>query len=154
MDNISLYCLNRILQGVIAFKGGCSKRKMQSDANGSGLDRVIKIGLTLLVFSAIVLQSWNALTPVPPFLQPAIPITKVVLFIHAVEGVIAAFLVFRYRQRLSNSSQPLPTSLLTEKLPDNTPLAVIKGGLYAFFIGLPGLSEIMQASKQSQEVSP
>ncbi len=124
---------------------------MQDSTNGSGLDRLIKVGLTLLIFSAIALQLWNAITPVPPFLQPAIPITKVVLFIHAIEGAIAAFIILRYRQRLANSPQPLPSSLLTEKLPDNTPLAIIKGGLYAFFIGLPGLVEIMQASKQSHE---
>ena len=129
---------------------------MQDDTNDSasdkGLDRAIKVGLMLLVFSALMLQIWNAITPVPSFLQPAIPITKVVLFIHSIEGAIAAFIVFRYRQRLENSPQPLPPSLLTEKLPDNTPLAVVKGALYAFFIGLPGLSEIIQADQQSKEV--
>jgi len=133
---------------------------MQNDTNDlasdkgtdKDLDKVIKVGLTLLVFSALILQLWNIITPVPSFLQPAIPITKVVLFIHSIEGAIAAFIIFRYRQRLKNSPQPLPASLLTEKLPDNTPLAVIKGALYAFFIGLPGLSEIIQAAKQSREV--
>ena len=127
--------------------------KMQGDTGASKLDKSIKIGLTLLVLSAIVLQLWNATTPVPSLLQSAIPITKVVLQIHAVEGAIAAFIVFRYRQRLKNSSQLSPSSLLTEKLPDNTPLAVLKGGLYAFFIGLPGLSEIIQASKQSKGIA-
>ena len=126
---------------------GDTKASSRSSNQSTKADKLLKIGLMLLIFGAIALQVWNAIIPAPPFLQPAIPITKVALFIHAVEGAIAAFLIFRYRQSLKNSSQPLPPSLLTEKLPDNTPLAVIKGGLYAFFIGLPGLSEIIQAYK-------
>lgn len=124
---------------------------MQDKADSSALDKQIKIGLTLLVFAALILQTWNLITPVPAFLQPAIPITKVVLIIHTVEGLIAAFLILRYRQHVQNSSQPQPPSLLTEKLPDNTPLAIIKGGLYAFFIGTIGLSEIIQAVKETKE---
>lgn len=124
---------------------------MASEANGSVWDKRIKLGLTLLVFSAITLQLWNAITPVRPFLQPAIPITKTVLLIHAVEGLIGAFLIFRYRQRLENNPQSQASSLLTEKLPDNTPLAILKGSLYVFFIGAPAFSEVMKAVKQDSK---
>lgn len=124
---------------------------MASEANGSVWDKRIKLGLTLLVFSAIALQLWNAIIPVPPFLQPAIPITQTVLLIHAVEGLIGAFLIFGYRQRLKDNPQSQASSLLTEKLPDSTPLAVLKGSLYVFFIGAPAFSEVMQAVKQSSK---
>ncbi len=127
------------------------EKTMIDQTNSSVWDKRIKIGLTLLIFSAIALQLWNAIAPVPPFLQSAIPITLTVLLIHVVEGLIAAFLIFRYRQRLKNNPQSQPSTLLTEKLPDNTLLAVVKGALYVFFIGAPAFSEVMKAAKPSPE---
>ncbi|MEN8446881.1 MAG: hypothetical protein ABG776_17940 [Cyanobacteria bacterium J06555_13] len=115
----------------------------------------VKIGATILIFVAITLTLWQLITPLPSFLQPVFAILQVVLVIHAVEGAIAAILIGLYKFRTSNPSETAQTenSLLMEKLPDNTILAIIKAGLYAFFVGTVGLVEIIQATKTSSEVS-
>lgn len=115
----------------------------------------VKIGATVLIFMAIALNIWQLIAPLPSFLQPIFAVTQVVLVIHAVEGVIAAILIGLYKRRTSNSSETAQTenSLLMEKLPDNTLLAIIKAGLYAFFVGTVGLVEIIQATKTSPEAS-
>ena len=75
-----------------------------------------------------------------------------VLLIHAIEGAIAAVLIFLYRQRPKGSQDSISLeqtkSVLAEHLPSSTPLAIIKGSLYVFFVGTVGLSEIIKAFKQ------
>ncbi len=117
----------------------------------------IKIGATLLIFVTIALTIWQSITPLPSALQPFFAVMQVILLIHAVEGAIAAVLIGLYKLRTTSSSDSPPAqaenSLLMEKLPDNTALAIIKAGLYAFFVGTVGLVEIIQATKASAESS-
>jgi len=115
----------------------------------------VKIGATVLVFGAIALYIWQLIAPLPTVLQPVFAIAQVVLVIHAVEGAIAAILIGLYKRRTNHSAAAPQTenSLLMEKLPDNPLLAIIKAGLYAFFVGTVGLVEIIQATKASPESS-
>lgn len=115
-------------------------------------DKAVKVISTGLIAGAIALCLLHPIILFPPFLESALSLVQVVLLIHAVEGAIAAVLIFLYRQRSKStldSDPPEQTkSLLTEHLPSSTPLAIIKGGLYVFFVGTVGLSEIIKAFKQ------
>lgn len=115
----------------------------------------VKIGATIIIFVAIALTIWQLIAPLPSVLQPVFAITQVILIIHAVEGAIGAVLIGLYKLRTSNSSEApqAENSLLMEKLPDNTLLAIIKAGLYALFVGTVGLVEIIQATKTSPKGS-
>ncbi|MEM9093095.1 MAG: hypothetical protein AAGC93_30755 [Cyanobacteria bacterium P01_F01_bin.53] len=117
----------------------------------------VKIVATLLILSVLALTIWQLIAPLPRFLQPVFAFTQVILIIHAVEGVIATVFIGLYKLRTTSSSDSPPSqaenSLLMEKLPDNTALAIIKAGLYAFFVGTVGLVEIIQATKTSAESS-
>ena len=111
-----------------------------------------KIISTVLILSAIALYLSHWLIPLPPFLESILSVVQVVLLIHAVEGAIAAILILRYRQRLANDpaiSSENPDALLLKHLPTNTPLAVVKAGLYTFFVGTVGLSEIFKETQRS-----
>ncbi|MEM9947578.1 MAG: hypothetical protein AAF810_16190 [Cyanobacteria bacterium P01_D01_bin.36] len=116
----------------------------------------VKVISTVLMFGAIALQIWQAITPLPVFLQPIAKITAIVLAIHAVEGLISAILILRYRLSLesgADSAVPQSNALLTQKLPKSTPLAVFKAGLYAFFVGTVGLIEVFEAAKPPKKPS-
>ena len=147
-----------------------------------GSSKRAKVISTALIFAALVLQLWQMLSALPPSLEPITNITAIVLIIHAVEGVISAVCILRYRLRgdagvaLSTSEMPasempasemsaseisegkipegeLSENILTQKLPANTPLAVLKAGLYAFFVGTVGLLEVIEATKQAARQS-
>lgn len=107
----------------------------------------IKIASTVLILGALVLLGWQLITPLPLSLQFVFKITQVVLIIHAVEGAIAAVLIGLYRSRTLQAEPMSENALLLEKLPENTVLATIKAGLYAFFVGTVGLVEIIKATK-------
>ena len=117
-----------------------------------------KIISTALIFSAIALQLWQLVAPIPQFLRLVSSITQVVLVIHAAEGIVSAILIALYKIKLDKtaSNQTAPdkqrteetpaqasSNLLTNHLPKSTPLAVLKAGLYAFFVGTVGLAEIV-----------
>lgn len=125
---------------------------MQDNPEKSTLNNLVKTVSTVLVFGATALCVWQALSSLPPFLQPVFSIVRVVLIIHAAEGAIAAVLIFLYQQRPKNTlvrDSPEQTKfLLIEHLPSSTPLAIIKAGLYVFFVGTVGLLEIIKAFKQ------
>lgn len=125
---------------------------MQDISEKSALSSRVKIVSTVLIFGAIILCVWQALATLPPFLQPVFSVVQVVLMIHGVEGAITAILIFLYWQRIQNSFEndsPKQTSFsLTEHLPNNLPLAVVKGGLYTFFVGTVGLLEVVKAVRQ------
>lgn len=99
------------------------------------------------MLGAIALCLWQTFTTLPPFLQSVASFVGIIIIIHAIEGMVAALIVLRYRLLPQDSQTVAAPSLLTEHLPKNTLLAVIKGGLYVFFVGTAGLSEIVQASK-------
>ena len=116
-----------------------------------------KIISTALIFSAIALQLWQLVAPIPHFLQLISSITQVVLIIHAAEGIVGAILIALYKIKLDKiaphemapngqytEDKPAQagSNLLTNHLPKSTPLAVLKAGLYAFFVGTVGLAEI------------
>lgn len=111
----------------------------------------VKIVSTGLIFGAVVLQIWQLILPLPLFLQPIVAFTQIVLIIHAVEGIIAAFLIGLYRMRIRDTSISQASSLLIDHLPENTPLAIIKAGLYTFFVGTIGLSEVVKLTKKNAE---
>jgi len=115
--------------------------------------RRAKIISTVLVFAAIALQLWQALTPLPTSLQPLTNITAIILSIHAVEGLISASLILRYRLN-GGEIAAHPDNILSQKLPENTALAVIKAGLYAFFVGTVGLLEVIEATKPPEGRPP
>ena len=142
-----------------------------------GSSKRAKVISTALIFAALVLQLWQMLEALPPSLEPITNITAIVLIIHAVEGVISAVCILRYRLRgdagvaLSTSAMSasemsaseisegkiselgISENILTQKLPANTPLAVLKAGLYAFFVGTVGLLEVIEATKQAARQS-
>ncbi|NJM98250.1 MAG: hypothetical protein HC800_14815 [Phormidesmis sp. RL_2_1] len=133
---------------------------MESAVASSAFSQQIKVGSTVLMVGAIVLWIGQLFVPLPPFLQPIFSVTQVVLLIHAIEGAIAAILIFRYRQfsqnqfpqnsvlkRPASHGDAQPENRLTQHLPKSTPLAVLKAGLYAFFVGTIGLVEIIKAIK-------
>ncbi|MEL7523147.1 MAG: hypothetical protein AAGJ80_16290 [Cyanobacteria bacterium J06553_1] len=122
----------------------------------------IKVASTVLIFGALVLLGWQLITPLPLSLQSVFKVTQVVLIIHAVEGAIAAVLIGLYKLRTAKLSDSqaegqaaqAESALLLEKLPENTLLAIVKAGLYAFFVGTVGLVEIIDATKaKSPEAS-
>lgn len=108
----------------------------------------IKIVSTVLIFSAIALQIWQLISPLPAFLQSISSVTQVVLTIHAIEGIAGAILIALYRWRTREKPLQLGNRLLVDHLPQNTPLAILKAGLYAFFIGTVGLLEIVNSTKK------
>jgi len=105
------------------------------------------VGATALVLAAIALQIGSLLTPLPTFLKTVLSITNVVLIIHAVEGVIGAVLILLYKSRAQNGSTATTSTMLVSHLPESTPLAVVKAGLYTFFVGTVGLLEIVRETK-------
>lgn len=107
----------------------------------------IKVGATVLVLGALVLQLMQLVMVLPALLQGVANITQVILVIHAVEGLVAAMLIFRYKLRTRNGLSSQSSSLLLSHLPESFPLAVIKAGLYVFFVGTVGLVEIMKEMK-------
>lgn len=115
-------------------------------------DKAVKVISTGLIVGAIALCLLHPIIPFSSFLESVFSVVQVVLLIHAVEGAIAALLIFLYQQRpkstLNSDSPEQAKSLLSEHLPSSTPLAIIKGGLYVFFVGTVGLSEIIKAFKQ------
>ena len=111
----------------------------------------VKIISTVLILGAIALQIWQFISPLPQFLQSVAAIAQIVLIIHAVEGIIAALLIALYRWRMKGAPTQQTSALLINHLPNSTPAATIKAGLYAFFVGTVGLSEIIQATKQNLE---
>ena len=111
----------------------------------------IKVVSTVLIFSALVLQAWSLVASLPQFLQTISSITQIVLLIHALEGIVAAILIFLYRQRAKNNPAHQTNSMLIDHLPESTLPAVIKAGLYAFFVGTVGFSEIVKATQKEPE---
>jgi len=114
------------------------------------VQKQIKIGATLLVLGALVLQGMQMAVTLPVALQVLARITKVILAIHAVEGLVAAVLIFRYKLKSKGSLPNEPSSMLMAHLPESLPLAVLKAGLYVFFVGTVGLSEIIKEMKPSE----
>ncbi|MEL7070714.1 MAG: hypothetical protein AAGN15_18925 [Cyanobacteria bacterium J06581_3] len=83
----------------------------------------------------------------PVSLQPVLDVTKVLLIIHGIEGAIASVLILRYKLRPQQQLASSAESTLIEHLPESTALSVIKAGLYVFFVGTVGLTEIVRAIK-------
>ncbi len=123
---------------------------MQDTSPKSVLTSQIKKVSTVAMLGAIALVGWQTLAPLPPFLNSLFPIVSVVLIIHGVEAVIGAALILLNRLSSSNQSNEPSQSILIEHLPQNTPLAVLKAGLYTFFVGTVGLSEIITATRAEQ----
>lgn len=121
----------------------------------------IKRASALLVLGALLLQLLQAMFALPAFLLGVAAVTKVALAIHAVEGLVGAILILRYKLRLQTaaSNEALlggagageggdeDVSLLLAHLPESLPLSVVKAGLYVFFVGTVGLLEIVRAVK-------
>jgi hypothetical protein len=125
--------------------------------SASVLKSRIKVGSTVAISGAIALYIWLAFAPLPDWLNPLVSIVGVVLVIHAVEGAIASVLILRSRllvdkpllnEPISDKPSSEPQSLLLQHLPNNTLLAVLKAGLYTFFVGTVGLQEIIAATRQ------
>ena len=117
----------------------------------SALTKRIKVASTVLISSALLLQAWGLIASLPQPLQTLSSITQIVLLIHAVEGIIAAILIFLYRQRDKTDAAYQTSSLLIDHLPESTLPAVVKSGLYAFFVGTVGLSEIVKATQKKSD---
>lgn len=123
---------------------------MSSSSRASGKEKAssqIKIAATVLMLAAIALQIWQIIIPLPSFLSTVFAITSVVLIIHAVEGLIGAFLILQYKTHTYDSSGKADSQMLVSHLPQSTPLAVFKAGLYVFFVGTIGLKEIIKETK-------
>lgn len=135
----------------IALDEAPSSTPDEASNQASASSKRVKVVSTILIFGALALQLWQIISPIPPFLQPIAKITAVVLVIHAVEGFLSAALILRYRLSTSTSNSPTAnqSNLLTQKLPASTPLAVLKAGLYAFFVGTVGLLEVVDATKSA-----
>ena len=114
------------------------------------IQKQIKVGATGLVLGALGLQLMHWVLELPAPLLVLAKITKVILVIHAVEGLVAAVLIFRYKLRSQDESTSETSSLLLSHLPESLPLAVIKAGLYVFFVGTVGLSEIVKEMKLAE----
>ena len=106
--------------------------------------RSIKVISMVLVLAAIALHIWHLVSPLPAFLDPVFRLTLVALLIHAIEGLVAAVLIFRYRQNTRTRNVENVSTVLLDHLPASTPLAVIKAGLYVFFVGTVGLIEVLK----------
>lgn len=113
----------------------------------------IKIVATVLVFAAIALQIWQLFTPLPPALISLAKITFVILIIHAVEGLVAAALILKYKTSTAEKTPNEASALLVDHLPDATAPAVIKAGLYVFFVGTIGLKEVIEGTKREPAAS-
>lgn len=92
---------------------------------------IIKVVSTVLISSAIVLESWNiyavnAGINIPSILIPIFWVERFIVTCHFLEGVIAAFYA--------------PAK---KKMP-------IKYGIYTFFVGTVGLLELF--SKEPEEI--
>lgn len=124
---------------------------IDNEAKSSAISKQIKIASTLLMLGAIALYIWQRLAPLPSVLRPVFLVAQVAAIIHAIEGAIAAILIYRYRfspERAAGEGAANPSaSLLIDHLPDNTPRAILKAGLYAFFVGTIGLVEIIKATR-------
>ena len=107
----------------------------------------IKVIATVLIFAAITLQLWQLLTPLPAILIPLAKITLIVLIIHAIEGIIAAALILKYKLNPAEKAPNEASVLLVDHLPTETLPAVIKAGLYVFFVGTIGLKEVLEGTK-------
>ena len=109
------------------------------------------------MLGALVLLGVRAFVSLPSLLETVAAITQVILLIHAVEGAIAALLILRYKLRIAGTADSVQSStnssLLMEKLPDNVVLAVIKAGLYTFFVGTVGLVEVIRETQPSSTQS-
>ena len=112
--------------------------------NTQNAEKKIKLISTVLVLGAVVLQLIGWVAKLPVFLQVLATITGVILAIHAAEGLIAAVMILRYRLRPQNAIAASESSLLMSHLPESLPLAVLKAGLYVFFVGTVGLVEIIR----------
>ncbi|MEL6489113.1 MAG: hypothetical protein AAFQ95_04045 [Cyanobacteria bacterium J06621_3] len=109
----------------------------------------IKIVSTGAVLAAVVLQALSVFIAMPGSLQPVLDVTKVLLIIHGIEGAIASILILRYKLRPQQQLASSAESTLIEHLPESTALSVIKAGLYVFFVGTVGLTEIVRAVKSA-----
>jgi hypothetical protein len=123
---------------------------MQDTSAKSALKSQIKIVSTVAMLVAIALSLWHTVAPLPALLNTVFPVVCVVLVIHGVEGAIASFLILLNRLSSKNNPSSQPQSILIDHLPNNTPLAILKAGLYTFFVGTVGLSEIITATRKSQ----
>ena len=112
--------------------------------NTQNAEKKIKLISTVLVLGAVVLQLIGWVAKLPVFLQVLATITGVILAIHAAEGLIAAVMILRYRLQPQDAPAASESSLLMSHLPENLPLAVLKAGLYVFFVGTVGLVEIIR----------
>lgn len=112
--------------------------------NTQNAEKKIKLISTVLVLGAVVLQLIGLVATLPVFLQVLATITGVILAIHAAEGLIAAVMILRYRLRPQDAIATSESSLLMSHLPESLPLAVLKAGLYVFFVGTVGLVEIIR----------
>lgn len=112
--------------------------------NTQNAEKKIKLISTVLVLGAVVLQLIGLVAKLPVFLQVLATITGVILAIHAAEGLIAAVMILRYRLRPQDAIDTSESSLLMSHLPESLPLAVLKAGLYVFFVGTVGLVEIIR----------
>jgi hypothetical protein len=108
---------------------------------------VAMLGALLLQGGAILLQSQTTFSTFPPVIQILLKIIPVVLVIHTLEGLVSALLIFLYRQRTTPNDAAQPASILVDHLPDNNFLAVLKAGLYVFFVGTVGLAEVYEATR-------
>ncbi|MGB7486842.1 MAG: hypothetical protein WA901_11670 [Phormidesmis sp.] len=112
------------------------------------MTKQIKIGATGVIFGAIALQIWQLLLPLPSFLQPLAKITLFVLALHALEGAIAAVLIGAYKFGKAEKVSSEASALLVDHLPDSAPMAVVKAGLYVFFVGTVGLKEVIEGTRK------
>jgi hypothetical protein len=123
---------------------------MQDTSAKSALQSQIKIVSTVVISGAIALSLWHAVAPLPALLNMIFPVGCVILAIHGVEGAIAAVFILLYRLSSKDNPSSQSPSMLIDHLPNNTPLAIVKAGLYTFFVGTVGLSEIITATRKSQ----
>ncbi len=112
------------------------------------MTKQIKIGATGVIFLAIALQLWQAFLPIPPFLQPIAKITLFILALHAIEGAIAATLIGFYKLNRTEKASTEASALMVDHLPDSTLMAIVKAGLYVFFVGTVGLKEVIEGTKR------
>ncbi len=128
---------------------------MQDTSPKSALSDQIKSQIkkisTVAMLGAIALVGWHAIAPLPTVLNSIFPVVCVILAIHGIEGLIGAALILLNRLSATDNPPNSAQSILIEHLPNNTPLAVLKAGLYTFFVGTVGLSEIITATRTDQK---
>jgi hypothetical protein len=123
---------------------------MQDILTNSALKSTVKKGSTVAMLAAIILYIWHTLAPLPAVLNPVFPVICAVLVIHGIEGIVGAALILFNRLSPPADLPSQSQSELLDHLPNNTLLAVLKAGLYTFFVGTVGLSEIMTATRKPQ----